>query len=289
MATERNVSCIVPTHNRDHLLNDAIQSVVAQSVTPRELIVVDDLRRRDTRTIVQSWADLARFPVRYVEGVVVNGNASRNLGAHLAEGEQLAFLDDDDWWEPSYLEMAQRAMEVGRCDFVVVAMLAHRNGLVTELESIPMGVLASESVSRHWGFGGSNIAISRRVFMDVGGFDESLEIYQDRDLFIRLLKCGYSYCAVDERLAHYRDHDGSRVFADKDRHSRELRRYRGREALYRKHRDVMSLSARLKFRMIIEQGVLRTDANLARKFVSLLVCFPLVGVKVLSRLHLRKP
>jgi glycosyltransferase involved in cell wall biosynthesis len=103
------VSVVIPTYNRGRCLPDTVGSVLAQTVAPLEVLVVDDGSSDDTREIC------ARFPpsVRYVGRPNGGASAARNTGMRAARGEFIAFLDADDVWEPGKLEV-QLALHAAR-------------------------------------------------------------------------------------------------------------------------------------------------------------------------------
>ena len=95
------VSVVIPSYNRGRCLPDTIGSVLAQTVTPLEVLVVDDGSSDDTREVCARYA----APVRYVGRPNGGASAARNTGMRAARGEFIAFLDADDVWEPSKLEV----------------------------------------------------------------------------------------------------------------------------------------------------------------------------------------
>ena len=95
------ISIIVPTHNRAALLAEAIQSLLAQTWTDFEMIVVDDGSTDDTPTVVGRIKDRR---VRYLRCAHAERSAARNLGLAAAVGDYVAFMDDDDLCLPHRLE-----------------------------------------------------------------------------------------------------------------------------------------------------------------------------------------
>ncbi|MFQ5769234.1 MAG: glycosyltransferase family 2 protein, partial [bacterium] len=94
---------VIPTHNRAELLKEAIQSVLAQTFSDFELIVVDDHSTDNTRDVIASFRDSR---IKYVLNDRTTGGAgTRNAGIFRAQGEWVAFLDDDDVWLPQKLAL----------------------------------------------------------------------------------------------------------------------------------------------------------------------------------------
>ena len=96
------VSVVITTKNRKDLLLRAINSVRNQTYKEIEIIVVDDASTDGTREICENMDDLVYvyIPLNESKG----GNYARNLGIKTANGEYIAFLDDDDYWEVSKIQ-----------------------------------------------------------------------------------------------------------------------------------------------------------------------------------------
>ena len=103
------VSIVLPTYNRAAQIGRAIASVMAQSHSRWELIVVDDASTDNTCTVVQSFADPRIFLVRLPFNCG-SPMRPRNVGLQLARGDYLAYIDDDNTWRPQHLERLLAAM-----------------------------------------------------------------------------------------------------------------------------------------------------------------------------------
>jgi glycosyltransferase involved in cell wall biosynthesis len=102
------VSVIIPTFNRAHLINRAIQSVLSQTYRDFELIIIDDASNDGTeetaKKIISSNKSFHDPQIIYIKNRVrKGGSAARNIGIKLAKGKYIAFLDDDDEWLPTKL------------------------------------------------------------------------------------------------------------------------------------------------------------------------------------------
>jgi glycosyltransferase involved in cell wall biosynthesis len=105
--TPRSISVVIPTYNRAGLLRRAVNSALAQTVAPLEILIVDDGSTDETAATCASWG----APVRYI--ATPNGGVAkaRNVGIGEARGEWIALLDSDDEWVPTKLEAQCAALD----------------------------------------------------------------------------------------------------------------------------------------------------------------------------------
>ncbi len=180
------VSAIIPAFNGvTRYLEQAISSILAQTFLDFELIVVDDASTDDTARLV------LRFPqARYFRRAENGGQAAaRNDGARLATGQFLAFLDQDDLWESSFLEETTVALRANSD-----AALVHCDGHQVNERNVPLeydGAMKHRASITQMLRGGHDVATSgslfRKAYFDAGGgYDERLTIWEDIDLAIRL-------------------------------------------------------------------------------------------------------
>lgn len=226
------VSVIIPTHNRAQFIQRAIASVLEQSHSVLEVIVVDDGSKDDTESIV---TDCARKDarVRLLRHDRQKGaQAARNTGIRAAQGEWIAFLDSDDQWLPDSLTLRLRAAKERAVQVVHSDCYVHDPGSASpERCGVPamQGRIYSE-ILRTLGFGPlyPSLMFSREALARIGFLDESIVSYQEWDTAIRLGK-HYEFAFVAEPTFLYdRRHDGS---ISKD----VLRAAKGYEQVVRKH------------------------------------------------------
>lgn len=105
------VSIILPTYNRALCIERAVSSVICQTLSNWELIIIDNNSTDNTVELIDNFKDV-RISITKIEnnGIVAR---SRNLGISLASGTFVAFLDSDDWWVPEKLEIAVSALQDG--------------------------------------------------------------------------------------------------------------------------------------------------------------------------------
>ncbi|HUE79327.1 MAG TPA: glycosyltransferase [Sphingomicrobium sp.] len=202
------VTIVLPTFNRADMLMEAVESIIAQTYRRWELLVVDDGSTDATIERVERLADSRIKLVRLAH----SGNISRvrNAGVAAATGEYLAFLDSDDLWLPRRLETQLRALQSSQASWCYAnirhidragAPVPFRAGRFRALS----GRIAAQLLNDQTGAFIVTWLVRRRLFDEVGGFDEGLLTHGDLDLALRLSEAA-DVVAVSEVLALIRDH-----------------------------------------------------------------------------------
>lgn len=175
------VTAFIPTRNRVDTLERAIQSVLDQTWTSIEIIVIDDASDDTTHDLLKRFS--AEHSIRFIRNTRPLGAAAcRNVAIQQATGEFVSGLDDDDFWRPKRIEMLMEAFEDGysgvcsndRLDFGDRELVWKKRPVVTLQD-----LLFYNQV-------GNQILTKRDYILEVGGYDESLSSAQDYDLWIRL-------------------------------------------------------------------------------------------------------
>jgi glycosyltransferase involved in cell wall biosynthesis len=198
------VSVIIAAFNAADYIGEAIESVLAQDV-PLEVLVIDDESTDDTWQVLQGFGDKI-LAVRQQKG---GAYVARNLGARLARGEWLAFLDADDRWRPGKLA-AQ--MAVAEADTGLVYTDCRNFGIIDRVSE-----RQSESTAFYEGevfehllltnfIALSSVVVRRSWFERLGGFSEVHVGIQDWDLWLRFAAAGGLVKLVSEPLTEYRIH-----------------------------------------------------------------------------------
>ncbi len=180
------VSVVIPTYNRAGWVIQAVDSVLAQTFRDFELLVVDDGSADATLEALASRRHrLVYLKTRRNRGVA----AARNLGAAAARGQWLAFLDSDDLWRPEKLarqvDFLRRHPDLAICQTDEVWV---RNGVFVnrpQRHRKAGGNLFLPSLERCL-VSPSAVMLSRALFAEMGGFDESLPACEDYDLWLRI-------------------------------------------------------------------------------------------------------
>jgi len=192
------VSVIIPSYNRAHILKKAVISVLDQSFSDIEVIIVDDGSTDNTREVVASILD-ERLHYYYQENA--GACVARNYGICVAKGEYIAFHDSDDLWKVDKLEIQMRALQLHNADIVFCKLLKHfadgtcqcvpqnyKEGFLNPIESL-------------FGIGTQTLVAKREVF-EKYRFDSEMPRFQEFELLYRATK-EYSIYCVDQGLVDY--------------------------------------------------------------------------------------
>ncbi len=207
------VSVVIPSYNSASLLGDALGSVLAQTYQDYEIIVVDDGSTDNTRHVVESFQ---RSNIKYLFQPNQGPPVARNTGIRASSGRLIAFLDSDDLWLPSKLEMQVKAMEaspqagLAYCDMFLYDMkqeaVVGPPFLLRSQRPPPRGEVFNELSFRFFGHP-STIMVRKQVFDKIGLFDETLRYCDDFDMLFRIAS-RYEFELVPDPLVKYRFHDG---------------------------------------------------------------------------------
>jgi glycosyltransferase involved in cell wall biosynthesis len=182
------ISVIIPVYNREVLVKSAIESVLNQSFTDFELIVVNDGSNDNTLATVESFNDPRLKVVTYSPN---RGNATaRNEGILKSQSDLITFLDSDDSFEPEFLEILfNKVIAKPDVDFFWTGVnFKSEDGSIIKKEFWnPIYPLPSDSFFYQLRIGTNNgLSFKRKVIKQVGGFDEDLEASVDRDFLLKI-------------------------------------------------------------------------------------------------------
>lgn len=212
------VSVIIPTYNRAHLVTDAIYSVLAQTYTNFELLVIDDHSTDDTEAIVKGYDDPR--VIYMLNNRKKGAQGARNTGLFAAKGEWVAMLDSDDAWLPGKLE--RMAEKIRREDDTLVGISSanaaydfEEQKIIREKRLKEKEYTTKDLLYRNYLDGFSSFMFKRTAGLEAGGFDESLPALQDIDFYIAISIKG-KIIAVNEVLTLIRKSNDDRITFDNE-------------------------------------------------------------------------
>jgi len=213
VAASPRVSVIVPTYNRAGLLARALQSVLAQSWTDFEVLVVDNGSTDETPSIASTFTD-AR--IRWLRVETRGASAARNAAISEARGVWVAFLDDDDEWYPAFLEQQFAAADASGA-VVVFCSAVEETAAGTRWEHAPPAGAQPglDAMTRGWHPFIGCVMVRRDALVAAGGFVTSLAVREDWHLLLRLALT-VPFAATPEPLMVRHHHRGPRLGGNAD-------------------------------------------------------------------------
>jgi glycosyltransferase involved in cell wall biosynthesis len=212
------VSVVIPAHNAERFISRTLESALAQSYDPLEVVVVDDGSTDQTAILVEEAAardNRIRLFRTQNSGVA----AARNLGISEARGKLIAPLDADDLWHPEKIARQVRVMQTSSPRVGLVYCwsieIDDNDFIITPLsclgsESTPQGRVTEELAKSNFLNSGSSPLIKRSCIDAVGGYDPTLRPHgaEDWKLYLALSEI-CEFAAVPEYLVGYRRWSGS--------------------------------------------------------------------------------
>lgn len=224
-----SISVIVPSFNCGRFIAEALDSILAQTLQPEQIIVVDDGSTDDTAAVVGRYTDPR---IRYIRKQHGGAASARNAGLDLARGEYLTFLDADDRWRPIFIEMLHAYLTddpTAACVFSNFVRFQHATGKLlrdqfqlypelqrpTLLREAPYahGRIPKEQAFRALVACGeiparTQVMMFRRHMIEPLRFDSSLVLGDDTNFALRAFMAG-GVVFTDAVLAEVRQHDGN--------------------------------------------------------------------------------
>ncbi|HXT82312.1 MAG TPA: glycosyltransferase [Acetobacteraceae bacterium] len=224
------ISVVIPLYNGAAYIEQALRSVLAQTLSPDEIIVVDDGSTDDGPGIIARMTSDKR--VRVICKQNGGQSSARNEGIRQSHGDLVALLDQDDVWYPHHLAelikpfLEARPVELGWVYSNLDQVDQHGNLVIRRFLSTlraehPKTDLAKCLKHDMYVLPSASL-ISRQAFMQVGGFDERLSGYEDDDLFLRLFRAGYDNIYLDRPLSKWRIYPTSTSYSARMTTSRAI-------------------------------------------------------------------
>lgn len=207
-----SVSVVIPCYNGMPYLCQALDSALAQTLRPVEVIVVDDGSKDDSAATVRRYEKESAGLVHLVPQANAGEPAARNAGIRHSRGDWVAMLDADDWWDPRKLELQAQAAIAAGPDCVLVHTGGYKHlpdGTVVESDLAAAGRRTgwcTQALLEPVSIGHPSIMIRRTALEEIGGYDPAFRQSCDIDLYFRLSAVG-TFAFVPQHLLHYRVHE----------------------------------------------------------------------------------
>jgi len=182
---QADLSLVIPSRNAAQTLPETLDSIAAQTVAPRQVIIVDDASTDATNDIARNH----RIGATVMKGEGRGPAAAVNFGARHATGHWLAQLDADDLWPPDRVEHSLKTLSENPAD-----------ALVGMVQTFPDPGVPAEVIDRiqyqkepHMGYLPGGVLIRREVFLALGGYDDDRKIAFFLDFWDRFKLAGHTY------------------------------------------------------------------------------------------------
>jgi len=207
------VSVIIPTFSRAEVLPIAIRSVLNQTFQDLEILIVDDGSSDTTQAVVKSFDDDRIHYIRHPKPR--GGAAARNTGIAHSRGEYVAFLDDDDEWNPEKLtrqveKIVASPPDVGGVYTGCFVLDRNNDQILGQVVPVEDGDVQEALLAGNCIGGASSILIRHECLERVGLFDERLASFHEYDLWLRVARHYQFGCIRAPLVKHYLDPDRQR-------------------------------------------------------------------------------
>ncbi|WP_303317376.1 glycosyltransferase family A protein [Flavivirga abyssicola] len=227
------VSIIVPCYNQAHFLSVSLQSVLDQTYTNWECIIVNDGSPDNTEEVASKWCDKDnRF--RYIEKQNGGLSSARNKGVSMSRGAYILPLDSDDVIDKSFLS---KLVPVLQKDDSLAIVSCYSKFFKGDIENIVYKLKPKGSTIKNLLFENSLIATSlfrKKCWEQVGGYDEEMKNgFEDWEFWIAITKLGWEYKIVKDYLFYYRKSEASMLINTLENH-----RISNLEYVLNKHKEL---------------------------------------------------
>lgn len=227
----KKISVIVPCFNQAQYLEEALQSVLNQTYTNWECIIVNDGSSDDTEYKTKEWClKDNRFKYLYKE----NGGLSsaRNFGIQHASGDYILTLDADDKYDATFIEKGSEILNNNQEIGVVSSWISRFKGTKEICVIKPIGKTIEDFLFQNAANGTS--LFRKKCWEAVGGYDETMKMgYEDWEFYIRVCANGWKVYVIPETLFFYRQHNFSMRLDAYQNHDKNIKKY-----MYLKHKEL---------------------------------------------------
>jgi len=206
-----DISVVIPYYNREQYIDATVQSVLAQSIRPLEILIVNDRSRPGARQHIERYSKVCKI-LDLPKNVGLAG--ARNAGMRAARGKFIALLDDDDIWLPHKLEVQRRYMDDHPdCFMVHSAVWAFFSDKPDQLWvwCEPGNMTLAKSLTDKYWVCPSTMFFRAKEAWYMGAFDPAFRQCEDRDFLIRVCAAGLNVQCISDPLVRLRREDHDRL------------------------------------------------------------------------------
>jgi teichuronic acid biosynthesis glycosyltransferase TuaG len=208
------ISIIIPCYNSELFIDRAIKSVLSQTFSDWELLLIDDHSKDNTKKIIESYTQNDKR-IKILQTKENSGGPAlpKNIGVENARGKYIAFLDHDDEWLPEKLEKQLIVFENSKDEKLGIVScgvkLINSSGKKFAVVINSNKNIFPEILVRNPIFSNSSVLIKKEVIDTIGERDIELKYSEDYDYWLRVAGAGYNFFYISEPLLKYYFHDNN--------------------------------------------------------------------------------
>lgn len=208
------ISIIIPCYNSEQFIDRTIKSVLSQTFSDWELLLIDDHSTDKTKDILEKYAkNDTRIKILQTKENSGGPALPKNIGIENAKGEYIAFLDHDDEWLPEKLEKQLAVFKNSKDEKLGLVSCGVRliNNKNKEFATVTQknNNIFPDILIRNPIFSNSSVLIKKEVIDIVGKRDENLKYSEDYDYWLRIAGAGYNFFYIKEPLFKYYFHENN--------------------------------------------------------------------------------
>ena len=228
------ISVVIPACDRKDLIIETLNSVYSQTSLPDEIIIVNNGVEEITLKETSNIKTKVYKTIKYL-GVA----QALNFGVSVADGDYIAFLEDDDLWGKNYILNLRESFD-NYCSAYVSRIDKLENNKITKYKNAYNKISIKNLLSFNPGINISNLCILKEAIFSVKGFDPNLKVGADRSMVIDLLIANHKFKVLENNQEISRFHEGYRLSRDyKSLISSHIK-------FYSKYRKIMNTKHKLK-------------------------------------------
>lgn len=196
-----SISVIIPVFNGERFIAEAIDSVLAQTVSADEIIVIDDGSTDNSAQIIMNYGNQIKYFYKPNEGIAL----SYKKGVSLANSEFITFLDQDDIFLPTKLENSLQVFRENPKLMVVIAQWRYFFSTETLKNNF---IYPQEIEKNHYGMMGGCL-FKKNIFNLVNAFDSEIDGHSDVDLFLQIKHLNIPKKKIEDLALLHRYHENN--------------------------------------------------------------------------------
>ena len=198
-----SISIVIPTFYNIDTLPRTIKSIKSQKIKPKEVIVVDNSKKKLSKNLIKNLRKRYKINLKYLS-FKGNPDGSRNYAVKRSISQLIAFIDDDDTWESNYLSSNLKLFKKYDLDFIYTDMnIIDLEDKIINKVNLPKKINLENLFIFNRGFFCSNLIIKKNIFQKKGGFNSNSGS-ADKELAICLAEQKYKYYINSKRLVNKR-------------------------------------------------------------------------------------